>query len=227
MIKPYYSEPNIKIFLSDCLEVMKELPNKSIDVILTDIPYGEVSRPSQGLRNLDKGNADIFNINLQTLLDEFYRITKSSIHIFCGHGQISEICNYFENHNLTTRMLIWEKTNPSPMNGKVIYLSGIEKCIYGKFSGGIFNAHCRNTVFRYPTVKKKRHPTEKSLDLFKELIEISSNEQDLILDPFLGSGTTCRAAKDLGRKCIGIEINEEYVKIAIQRLGQEVLNFND
>ena len=66
---------------------------------------------------------------------------------------------------------------------------------------------------------------QKPLKIIEDLIQVHSNENDTILDPFLGSGTTARACKDLGRKCIGIEISKKYCYIAIKRLGQEVFNF--
>ena len=71
-----------KIHLGDCLEIMKNIPNKSIDMILTNIPYGEVNRNSNGLRNLDKGKADIIDFNLDELVNELCRITKGSIYIY-------------------------------------------------------------------------------------------------------------------------------------------------
>lgn len=71
--------------------------------------------------------------------------------------------------------------------------------------------------------KKAPHPTTKPLKLMSELMRLFSNEDELILDPFMGSGTTLRAAKDLGRKAIGIEIEEKYCEIAAKRLSQEVL----
>jgi DNA modification methylase len=207
-----------QIYNGDCLEIMKELPDKSIDLLLTDIPYDGVTRRSNGLRNLDKKDADIFNINMDNMLCEFRRITKGSIYIFCAWWQISEIVLDLKNNGLSTRLCIWEKTNPSPMNGDVIYLSGIEPFIYGKFPKAVFNEHCRNTVFKYPSGKSKIHPTQKNLNLFKELITISSNENDLILDPFLGSGTTALAAKQLNRNYIGIELSKEYCTIAYNRI---------
>ena len=80
-----------KIYLWDCLELMKDIDDKSIDMILTDIPYGEVNRDSDGLRNLDKGVADIFDFSLQQMIESFSRITKGSIYVFCGIEQVSEI----------------------------------------------------------------------------------------------------------------------------------------
>jgi DNA modification methylase len=119
-----------KIICGDCLEVMKDIPDKSIDMILTDIPYGEVNRNSNGLRNLNKGIADIFNLSIKQIIKEFVRIAKGSIYIFCGTEQVSEIRKELVFYNASTRLIIWNKTNPSPMNGKNIWLSSIECCIW-------------------------------------------------------------------------------------------------
>ena len=84
--------------------------------------------------------------------------------------------------------------------------------------GGCFN------VLRFPSIKNKNHPAEKPVKLIVELLKASSSEDQTILDPFMGSGTTLRAAKDLRRKAVGIEIEEKYCEIAVQRLRQEVLS---
>ena len=207
-----------RIYNEDCLEGMKRIRDKSIDLVCTDIPYGEVNRESNGLRKLDKGKADIFEMNLNELLAEIYRVTKGSIYIFCGTEQVSKIRKTLVNYGLSTRLIIWEKTNPSPMNGQHIWLSGVECCVYGKFKNATYNGHCNNTVLRYPCGKNKLHPTQKPLDLITKLILQSSNEGDLVLDPFMGSGTTAIACINTGRNFIGFEINKHYCDIANERI---------
>lgn len=151
---------NIELYQGDCLEVIDRL--EKVDFTLTDIPYNVVSRSSNGLRNLDKGRADILTFDLDIFLEKVYNITKNSICIFCGKEQFSTIYNFFASKKGTVRPIIWEKTNPSPMNGQYIYLSGVEFAVWFKKSGAkIFNAHCKNTVFRYPNGRSKLHPTEK------------------------------------------------------------------
>lgn len=102
------------------MELMKNLPDKSIDLTLTDIPYDHVNRDSNGLRKLDKGKADIITFNIDNFLNELYRITKGTIIIFCGINQLSQIYNWFSEkqkaHKGTVRHLVWQKTNPSPVN---------------------------------------------------------------------------------------------------------------
>lgn len=209
-----------KIINADCLDILKELPDKCIDLVLTDIPYGEVNRLDNGLRNLNKGCADEVSFDIDELLNSLIRLCKGSIYIFCGTEQVSYIRQKLVNNNYSSRLLIWEKTNPSPMNGDYIWLSGIETCVYGKLKNGVYNAYCRNTVLRYPVCNDKFrfHTTQKPLEMFKELIKISSNENDLILDCFSGSGTTAVACHNLKRRFICIEKDKDYYEASCERL---------
>lgn len=207
----------------DCLEVMKQFCNKSVDCVCTDIPYGEVNRKSSGLRKLDKGNADIITFNLDKLLDEVVRLCRGSVYMFCGTEQVSEIRKKLVDNGYSTRLIIWEKTNPSPMNGQHIWLSGIECCVFGKLPKSVFNGHCKNTVLRYPNGSSKIHPTQKPEALMQELIKTSTNEGDVVLDCFMGSGTTGVACKHLNRNFIGIELDENYFNIAKNRIESELL----
>ena len=204
----------------DCLKLMKFLPDNSVNLTLTDIPYDGVNRASNGLRVLDKSKADIITFNLNEFLEEVYRVTKGTIIIFCGQNQLSEIFDYFKVKDGTVRQLIWKKTNPSPMNGQHIYLSGIENAIWFKKRGSVFNAHCKNTVFKYPNGRSKLHPTEKNHDLLKELILDNSNEDDIVFDPCLGSGTTAICSVELNRHYIGFELDPNYYDIACKRLDE-------
>ena len=213
-----------KIYNGDCLEVMRTFPDNSIDTILTDIPYDGVNRDSNGLRILDKGNADILTFDINIFLKECFRITKGTIIIFCGQGQLSEIFKFFLDKKGTARQLIWQKTNPSPMNGQHIYLSGIENAIWFKKHGGTFNAHCKNTVFKHPCGRSKLHPTEKNHRLLEELILDNSNEKDLILDPCCGSGSHLMVAKENNRNYIGIELDSKYFQIAEARIKATIVD---
>ena len=210
----------------DCLELMKDIPDGSVDLVLTDIPYGECNRNDNGLRNLNKENADIETFNLQEFLIEVYRVTKGTIVVFCGQHQFSEIKNFFQEkqdkNKGTVRQLVWRKTNPSPMNGKHIYLSGIENAVWFKKRGGVFNANCKNTVFDYPCGRSKLHPTEKNHDLLKELIFDNSNEGDIVFDPCMGSGSHGLVAVENNRRFIGIELDEGYFNIAKKRIEEAV-----
>lgn len=212
------------IYNIDCMEYMPQMKPKCVELTLTDIPYNEVNRNSNGLRNLNKENADIIQFNIQDFLNEVYRITSSTIIIFCGKGQFSDIYKYFQDKQKdnkgTVRQLIWRKTNPSPMNGKYIYLSGIENAVWFKKRGGTFNAYCKNTVFDYPCGRSKLHPTEKNHDLLKELILDNSNEGDIVFDPCAGSGSHLLVAKENNRKWLGCEIDINYYNIAKENINK-------
>ena len=212
-----------KVYNADCLEGMKRIPDNHVNITLTDIPYGVVNRKSNGLRNLNKEEADDFNIDMDELLREIYRVTEGQIIIFCGKEQFSEIYKFFADKKGTTRSIIWQKTNPSPMNGQYVYLSGVEHAVWFKPRGRkVFNAHCKNTVFTYSNGSRKIHPTQKNLDLFKELIIDNSSEGEIVFDPFMGSGTTAIAAIDTGRYYLGFELDEEYHKLSEQRVADHI-----
>ena len=208
------------IYNENCLKIMKNMEDKSVDFILTDIPYDEVSRTTNGLsqmKSLDTlGSADKATFDLNEFLPEVYRICKNSVCIFCGREQFSEIFNYFKNKPGTVRPIVWQKTNPVPSNGQYVYLSGVEFAVWYKRRGAkTFNAYCKNTVFSYPIPggKKRIHPTQKHWDLFKELIEDNTNEGDIVFDPCAGGFTTAVAASECNRKYICCELDTEtYLK---------------
>ena len=205
--------------MGDCFNYFPMIKDNSIDFTLTDIPYDSVNRNSNGLRILDKKDADILTFDLSSFLEQIYRISKNSICIFCGKEQFSFIYSFFVKKKGTVRPIIWEKTNPSPMNGQYIYLSGVEFAVWFKKSGAkVFNAHCKNAVFKYPNGRSKLHPTEKNIKLLKELILDNTNCDDIVFDPCMGSGTTGIASIELGRWFMGIELNENYFKIAKERI---------
>ena len=208
----------IELRKGDCFTEMKKMSNDFVDFTLTDIPFGEVNRSSNGLRNLDKGKADILTFDLIDFCSEVYRVTKNSICIFCGREQFSTIYKFFVGKKGTTRPIVWQKSNPSPMNGQHIYLSGVEFAVWFKKAGAkVFNAHCKNTVFKHPNGTSKLHPTEKNHALLKELILDNTNENDIVFDPCAGSGSHLLVALQNNRNALGIEIDDDYFKIAIER----------
>jgi site-specific DNA-methyltransferase (adenine-specific) len=220
-----YKDKYGMLFNCDCIKFMEKLQTDrqtDISLTITDIPYNEVSRDDNGLRNLNKGKADIITFNINNFINKLYEITNGTIIIFCGINQISNIYDFFANKQKnkqgTVRQLIWRKTNPSPMNGQYIYLSGIENAVWFKKKGAIFNAHCKNTVFDYPCGRSKLHPTEKNHDLIKELILDNSKEGDIVFDPCCGSGTHCLCAKELNRRYIGCELDTNYFNVAKNRM---------
>ena len=216
-----------KLYNGDCLEVMDKLIEEGVvvDCILTDIPYGEVNRAKEsGLRKLKKGKADELTFDIETLLIKLEKICTGSFYIFCGIEQVSEIRKFFREKDILTRLCIWEKTNPSPINCQYHWMSSIECCIYAKKKKATFNEHYKSCVWRNPVGRSKIHPTEKPLKLFKYLIETSTNEGDLVLDCCMGSGTTGVACANTNRKFIGIELDNNYFDIASKRIEEAYFN---
>ena len=207
------------LYNNDCIEQMALMDDDSVDFTLTDIPYDAVNRGDNGLRSLNKGNADILTFDLEEFCESVYRITKNSICIFCGKEQFSTIYKFFANKKGTVRPIIWQKSNPSPMNGQYIYLSGVELAVWFKKSGAkVFNAHCKNTVFKHPNGKSKLHETEKNHELLKELILDNTNSGDIVFDPCMGSGSHIYVALQNDRNGIGIELNKDYFDVATTRI---------
>jgi site-specific DNA-methyltransferase (adenine-specific) len=210
---------NATLYLGDCMDILPTLPK--VDAVITDPPYGEVNRKSAGLRNLDRGVADIADFEIKELAALLAK-HGSSVYVWCGTEQVSELRAAMVSLGMSSRLCIWEKTNPSPMNGQHLWLSSIETCVFGKESGATFKEHCASPVFRFPTEPKEYHPTAKPIPLMAKLIGASTNEGMTVIDPFMGSGTTGVAAIQLGRKFIGIEREPKYFDIACQRIEQAV-----
>lgn len=217
----------MEFYNCDCMEYMAKMKNNSVHTVLTDIPYGEVSRSNNGLTQMagsDKGAADIVTFDIDKFLAEVYRIASDNIIIFCGKGQFSTLFNFFAGKSAgTVRQIVWRKTNPVPSNGQYVYLSGIENAVWFRKPKGTFNAHCKNTVFDYPIQSKQIHPTEKNHKLLAELIADNTNEGDTIFDPCAGSGSTGLVAEKMNRKFIGCELCKEYYDTAVERFVKERL----
>ncbi len=191
-----------KIINGDCLEVMKSIPDKSIAMVLTDPPYGI---------GKDYGNNsdEMFN-------KEWFEEAKRVSH---GMGFTPGIVNMFK-FPQPDWVMCWYK--PGAMSRtKYGFNSGEPILIYD-----LPPSTKEPDVIRSPITFQKEvgnHPTPKPIELFKKMVLRFTKPGDVVLDPFLGSGTTAKACHELGRNYIGIEINPDYCKIAEQRLKQQVL----
>jgi len=220
------------IYNEDCLETMKRLPENSIDLLLTDPPYEIHAKSGGGLYNKSSWLAKVADANLDTFSSEIYfnewlRVTKSmNGYIFTSKALLETYISLFEQAELRWDLLIYAKNNPIPTKNNK-YLSDKEYCFFVRGKNAYFDND--RPFSEYKTVQyvnvtsNKNHPTEKDLGFIKLLINKSSKPGDVVYDPFMGSGTTARACKDLGRHWIGSEISVEYCRIAEERLGQEVL----
>ena len=204
-----------KIIQGDCLEVMKGMPDKSVDLVLTDPPYGKkASKGTNGFGSAkNRRYVDDWDNSIPSLkvFNEMLRIGKN-VMIFGG--------NYFAHLLPPSKCwLIWDK------KGDIKFHNPFADCelIYTNFSKPIKKYTFKQQGFITDSKDKRYHPTQKPTELLEILIRDWTRENSLILDPFVGSGTTCISAKKLNRNFIGIEISPEYCKIANQRLAQEVL----
>ncbi len=219
---------NFKIAHGDCLSLMKKLPDNSIDLVVTDPPYDVHAGKGGGAfgnRSSFKEIDFMSNGFDKSILDELIRVMKKvNIYIFCSQKQIPLLINYFAvENNCNWNLLTWHKTNPVPAC-KNKYLSDTEFIFFAREKGvpilGEYKTKKTYYVTPLNTKEKKlyNHPTVKPQEILQNLIVNSSNENDIVLDPFMGSGSTGVAAINNKRRFIGIELNKEYVKTATDRI---------
>ncbi|EFO68650.1 site-specific DNA-methyltransferase [Lactobacillus iners] len=221
---------SINIFNQDCMQMLKDLPKNSIDLVVTDPPYivktegGGAGAFGYQNRKWHQEIEFMTNGFSNNVLDELCQVMKKiNIYIFCSQYQLTQLINYFENKKCNWNLISWHKDNPVPScNNK--YLSDTEYIFFAREKGvklgGTYYTKRKYYVTHINTKEKHqyKHPTVKPVSIIDNLIINSSKEQDVILDPFMGSGSTGESALKLDRKFIGIEIKPEYYQIACSRL---------
>ena len=236
-----------KIIQGDCLSVMKSIPDNSVDLVLTDPPFAisnevVITRGRNKMKfkgkdvKFDFGEWDKFDSLEDYLqftfkwLDECIRILKEGklIISYFDRDKINFISNYLQKkHKFKLKGYFAHlKSNPVPQARRVKWMNGWEEAgLWQKPNGKLtFNYQLgqQKDYMQVPICggkERTKHPTQKPLKIIKLFIKYWSNENDIILDPFLGSGTTAVACKSLNRKSIGIETNKEYCNIARKRLA--------
>lgn len=217
-----------EILYGDAYKLIKEIPNKSVDLIYTDVPYlyknggGGNSEISKRILAKNQSIKDISNGIDYSILDEFKRVLKKlNLFIWCSKMQIIDILNYFADYNF--EILVWCKTNPQPSTNNV-WLPDVEYCLYFREKGVRLNdGYDLKSKWYLGAINQRdkklyNHPTIKPLDLVERHIKETTQVGGVVLDAFLGSGTTAVACKELERNFIGFEINKAYYEIAIDRL---------
>lgn len=248
-----------KIILGNCYELIKKIPDNSIDLVIIDPPYefdigGGGGRFGTKERNYHNEYLSLYHETGSTketerlrvsankqkqkeqyrfisrgfdfsLLDDLIRVLKKiNIYVWCSKKQVGKIIAYFENKKCNIDILTWHKTNPTPTINNT-YANDTEYCIFARETGvkiyGNYESKRKYYVTSANVDDKKKfvHPTIKPLEIIKNFAINSSKENDVVLDCFCGSGTTCVACKETGRRFIGMEINEKYYKIAVDRLN--------
>lgn len=229
-----------RIYNMDCLQGMKLMLEQGLyaDLIVTDPPYFIKSTRAGGkselARSIQPMNDELQNGNLtvgitEEFLNAMWAVMKSpNIYLWCNGAQIPQYIDFFvKKHKCKMDIIVWHKTNATPLFCNK-YLSDKEYCLY--FRRG---AYCQpqsyktaTTVYELPiNAKDKRlygHPTIKPLPIIRNLVENSSRQGQLVLDPFMGSGTTAVACKELERNFIGFEINPDYTVTCAKRLAETI-----
>lgn len=217
------------IKLGDAYELIKQVPDKSVDLIVTDPPYEYDSLSGGGISKTVKFNKEIEENGMDKgidlkILDQMVRVMKKiNIYLWCSKDQIYDYLTYFvKERNCNWEMLIWAKDNPTPFCG-THYLIDKEYCLYFWEQGAKVKIPFERgrTVFltRVNKVDKEKynHPTIKPEEIIENLIRNSCGG-GLVFDPFSGSGTTCAVAKRLGLNYLGFEINPKWHAVSIDRL---------
>lgn len=224
-----------KIYCMDCLEGMKQIPDGTIDLIATDPPYKLTSRGSSGTMSgywatdiAKQGKVFEHNdIEIEQYLPEFYRILKPDSHcyIMCNNLNLPHFFDVISKSQfLFVKLLVWDKK--TKICGRY-YMGQIEHIfMLRKGKDKPINNCGTSDLLSFTNKRDKKndgsniHDSQKPTELMATLINNSCNIDEIVLDPFMGSGTTAIAARQLGRKYIGFEISQQYVDLANKRLQE-------
>jgi len=199
----------------DCIEGLKQLPDKCVDCIITDPPY---NLNKEGIVNDDS----LWGYEL-----EYYRVLKDNswLCIYCSIGQVSNVIKLIEKQSFKYEWQHITYIDNGMVRGRIGFNNFMLCLIFSKGEAKLRNI--TKDVYKCSTSSKQRnsikHPTPKKVKAIHQLVKGFSNEGDLILDPFMGSGTTALACKQNYRNFIGFEIDSNYVETAQKRLSQKLL----
>lgn len=241
----------LTLIQGDCLKVLPKLPSESVDLVVTDPPYGiskiaTIRRERNPLKykyigkdiNFNFGEWDLFETKEEFLeftkkwFFECCRILKPNAHIvsFFDKWKINYLVEWGEKFGVSGRQpLFWIKQNPVPPARRVAFMN----CVEMMYWGTKFTEKKTNAIFNYelgihpeyiitPICQGKertKHPTQKPKKVIEWLLKYLTKENMIVLDPFVGSGTTMKACLELKRNCIGVEISSEYISITKNRLN--------
>ncbi len=225
----------------DCLEYLKELPDNSVDLVVTDPPYN-ISRKQNLVydgRHIRKDFGDWdYGFDPVPVMKELKRVLKPTgqIYVFCSTEQIPIYMRIFQEAWFFRNLLVWSKTNPPPRLSKTNWVFANEYIVYAvnekvKLNKITFNFPSQGAMknlFITPILTGAErlrspeggsvHPTQKPLAVLKRLIEASSKPGDVVLDPFMGVGSTAVAARQTGRQFLGCELDAKYAHFAVERV---------
>ena len=210
----------IKLLQGDCLELMKDIPDESVDMILTDPPYGMSFQSGYRKSKYKKIKGDSNLDWLDDFVDEIYRVSKPNTahYVFCSFHHIDKFKQAIERKFKIKNILTWVKNNTSMGDLKGDFAPKTEFIIFFHKGKRLINGRRDPNVLEFEKTRNELHPTQKPVDMTEYMIGKFSDEGDLILDPFMGSGTTGVACLNTNRRFIGIELDEDYYNIATNRI---------
>lgn len=233
-MKPYYQDDAVTIYHGNCLEIMALLD--PVDSVITDPPFEKEAHTLQRRVKRDAGIMAIEALPFEMISEEtrslaaahIARLTRRWALAFCQIEAAPAWRAAFEQAEMVyRRTCLWVKPDGMPQYSGDRPGMGYETFVAMHKAGrSKWNGGGRHGVFTFNKGEGggvSGHPTTKPLKLMKDLVSLFSDLGETVLDPFMGSGTTLRAAKDLSRKAIGIELEEKYCEIAARRMSQEVL----
>ena len=211
-----------RIICADCFDILRQLPDKCVDLLLTDPPYGMLFQSNYRQEKYDKIENDDNLDWLDEWCEQLNRIKKddSHIYIFCSWHNVDVFKHTVEKFFPVKNILIWQKNNTGMGDLFNDYAPEYEMILYCNPNNKKLNGGRDSNILRYKRTQNELHPTQKPVDLFAYLIQKSTNENDLVLDCFSGSGTTAVACHNLKRRFICIERDKEYWKASCERLEQ-------
>lgn len=200
----------------DCLVRMKEIPDCSVDMILTDPPYGMDFRSNHRQERYSKIKNDKDLNWLDAWADELFRVAayNTAHYVFCSFHNVDKFKQALERKFKIKNMLVWEKNNTSMGDLKADFAPKYEMIIFIQKGRRLINGKRDANILKFNRTGNKLHPTQKPVNLLEYLLVKFSDEGQVILDPFMGCGSTGVACKNLNRKFIGIELDENYFNIA-------------
>ncbi len=212
-----------KVILGDCLIEVPKLKDKSIDCVIIDPPYGigyQSNFKIEKHHKIEEDSSKAFNLLDKSITAFKPKLKENShIYIFTSWKVFEKVKPIIEKHFTVKNCLIWNKTNWSMGDLKGNYAEKYEMIVFAiQGKRNLLGEKRPVNVLEYAHTENLKHPTEKPIELIKELIENSTKESETILDCFAGSGSTLLASKELKRKWIGIEIDEEFYNICKERL---------
>ncbi len=230
-MKPYYEENGVTVYHADARDVVGLLPKA--DLLVTDPPYLQ-SKSGAGLigrRDTYKQIQALSDFDPDWLCSQLSTVCKFAHgYIFCSKNLLVPYISFAESHGWGWDVLVYAKNNPLPAKNNK-YLTDAEFIVFFREAGKCYfnNDAPYENYFKVKRVNcspsEFGHPTEKEIAVIKSMIQLSTKPDDLVLDLYGGSGTTARAAKDLGRRCVIVEIEERYCETIAERMSQEVLQF--